>query len=330
MNMRMRLWAWGLGLWVGVGAGVVKADLTAIVTPGYQFPLDGSVAPSYSLLNLLGSPTIAIYGTVGGSNTLAAGSVTGVQLNSSVADAVTIGFNGNNPPGLQVLGQGVAGPGLTNNGTTGLTLWVDTNLFSLATNSPVNTNSWWQTPALTLFTNSLTGGLLRTNAGIVPGQMAVQSGTLVSGGSAVGATNYPVVTNGFVTMLSPSFQLSLGTNNWSATNGASVTTGSQVGPMLYERQFVSGKYPLVAGTTIFDLPHGFTNTPSYARFVLVCTATGSGPYLVGDECEISGFNMASGFNAFYTRCNQTNVTLYMTAGSFSPGATFQAKVYARP
>ena len=98
----MRLWALGFGLW----AGTACADLTAVVTPGYQFPLDGSVAPAYDLLNLLGQPTIQIYGTIGGSNTLAAGSVTGVQLNSSVADGVTVGFNGNNPPGLQTLGAG--------------------------------------------------------------------------------------------------------------------------------------------------------------------------------------------------------------------------------
>jgi len=212
---------------------VVKADLTAIVTPGYQFPLDGSVAPSYSLLNLLGSPTIAIYGTVGGSNTLAAGSVTGVQLNSSVADAVTIGFNGNNPPGLQVLGQGVAGPGLTNNGTTGLTLWVDTNLFSLATNSPVNTNSWWQTPALTLFTNSLTGGLLRTNAGIVPGQMSITSGYLVTGGPMGYTTNGLLQTNGQATMIGTGLTVSNATYNYYRTNAdASVTTVTVTGPVL--------------------------------------------------------------------------------------------------
>ena len=86
-----------------------RADLTAIVTPGYQFPLDGSIAPSYMLLNELGMPTIQIFGTVGGSNTLAADSVTGAQLANSVPDGVTIGWNASNPRQLQVLTTGIYG-----------------------------------------------------------------------------------------------------------------------------------------------------------------------------------------------------------------------------
>ena len=105
-----------------------RATLTAIVTPGYQFPLDGSVPPAYNLLNELGQPTIQIYGTVGGSNTLAVGSVTGTQLSSSVADGVTIGFNANNPPGLQLLTAGEYGPGLTNTGTSTLAVNADGTL----------------------------------------------------------------------------------------------------------------------------------------------------------------------------------------------------------
>lgn len=70
-----------------------RASLTAKVQPGYQFPLDGSVPLSWSLLNLLATPTVSIYGTVGGSNTLSPSSVTGTELASSIVDNSTIGFN---------------------------------------------------------------------------------------------------------------------------------------------------------------------------------------------------------------------------------------------
>lgn len=130
-----------LALILLVVSGVARADLTAIVTPGYQFPLDGSVVPSYSLLNLLGQPTITIYGTIGGSNTLAVGSVTGSQLSSSVADGLSIGFNANNPPSLQVLSSGLAGYGLTNSGTSQLSVIVNPALtFQMVTNSLGQTN----------------------------------------------------------------------------------------------------------------------------------------------------------------------------------------------
>ncbi len=85
------------------------ASLSGIITPGYQFPTDGSVPPTYQLLNLLAEPTIQIVGTIGGSNTLAPGSVTGVSLSDNLPDGVTIGWNGNSPRQLQVLV-----PGLTN------------------------------------------------------------------------------------------------------------------------------------------------------------------------------------------------------------------------
>ena len=127
-----------------LGALVVtpaKADLTAVVTPGYQFPLDGSVPPSFDLLNLLALPTISIYGTVGGSNTLAVGSVTGTQLSSSVADGITIGFNGNTPPSLQFLAAGAVGPGLTNTGTGTLGVQINGSLaFQSNTNPAGKTN----------------------------------------------------------------------------------------------------------------------------------------------------------------------------------------------
>jgi hypothetical protein len=89
-------------------AGPARASLTALVTPGYQFPVDGSISPTYPLLNALALPTITITGTVGGSNTLSPGSVTGTSL---AANVLTTGgglvFDGNNPPGIEIGTQGV-------------------------------------------------------------------------------------------------------------------------------------------------------------------------------------------------------------------------------
>jgi hypothetical protein len=131
-----------------------RASLTAVVTPGYQFPADGSVPPTYSLLNLLAQPTVTITGTVGGSNTLAPGSITTVSFAQSVVDGATIGFNGNSPAGLQVLAAGIAGPGLTNSGLTNLALNVDTNYFVLSTNTP--SNNYTNPKAMLTFKTNLT------------------------------------------------------------------------------------------------------------------------------------------------------------------------------
>ena len=296
----------GGGLW----AGTACADLTAVVTPGYQFPLDGSVAPSYPLLNLLATPTIAIYGTVGGSNTLAAGSVTGVQLNSSVADGTTIGFNGNNPPGLQTLGAGIAGPGLTNNGTTGLTLWVDTNLFTLATNSPVNTNSGFNTPALTFKTNGITANLLNTNAGILPGQLSVTSGFMLTGGPLAQSTNGWNPTNGFATLIAGGLKVTNATYTYYRTNAdSSVTTVTQSGPVLVDAPFVSGLSNVY--TTNFNVlvAHGLGQTPQRSHWVLVCQTTELG-YPVGAEVDIEGVGQTSFQRAIATGYNATNAWLF--------------------
>ena len=302
----MRLWALGFGLW----AGTACADLTAVVTPGYQFPLDGSVAPAYDLLNLLGQPTIQIYGTIGGSNTLAAGSVTGVQLNSSVADGVTVGFNGNNPPGLQTLGAGLAGPGLTNNGTTGLKLWVDTNIFALATNSPANTNSGFGTLALTLKTNALPGTVLGTNAGILPGQFALTSGFLLTGGPLTQSTNGWNPTNGFATAIGGGLKVTNTTYTYFRTNAdSSVTTVTQSGPVLVDAPFVSGLSNVY--TTNFNVlvPHGLGQTPARSHWVLVCQTTELS-YPVGAEVDIEGVMQTSFQRAIATGYNATNAWLF--------------------
>ena len=109
-------------------AGLARASLTAVVQPGFQFPLDGSIAPTFQYLNELATPTVAIYGTIGGANTLTPGSVTSVSFSSSVWDNLSIGLNGNTPGGLQVLAAGVYGNGLTNSGISTLAVNIDGTL----------------------------------------------------------------------------------------------------------------------------------------------------------------------------------------------------------
>lgn len=67
----------------------VQADLSATVYPGYTF--GASERPTTSKLNALGTPTIIISGTIGGTNSgLAADSITGAMLDSTTYDNVTI------------------------------------------------------------------------------------------------------------------------------------------------------------------------------------------------------------------------------------------------
>lgn len=125
-----------------------RANLTVTVQPGYSFG-PGEV-PTIDNLNLLGQPTIAVTGTIDGSTSLAAGSVNGILLADSVVDGVTIGYNGNVPRGMQVLGQGIAGRGLTNRTTTTVDLNPDVSIAFFqgvnggVTNYQFGVNRTWQ------------------------------------------------------------------------------------------------------------------------------------------------------------------------------------------
>lgn len=146
----------------------VSATLTAVVTPGYQFPNDGSVPPTPALLNLLALPTIQIYGTIGGSNTLDPGSVNGVELADSVPDGgtlnlpvgVTMGWNTASPRQLAVNTAGIVdgNGGIESAGTNALYLMLDPTYFLLSTNSlgtSTNVNTGSVTNWLTLKPNTL-------------------------------------------------------------------------------------------------------------------------------------------------------------------------------
>lgn len=316
------------------------ADLTAVVTPGYQFPLDGSVAPSYQLLNELAEPTIQIYGTIGGSNTLAPGSITTVSFSPSVVDGTTIGFNGSSPAGLQVLAGGIIGPGLQTLSTTNFELFVDTNVFLLATNSVNNTNSntgsankFW----LTLQPQSLTDTNISPSAAIQPSKLTGST----NGNFVLGSTNGSNPT--FILLPTNVFTLTPQTNSAGQTN---LTLG------LVTNIFISQLFtlPSFAGV-VANTPHGlalsattggFTNAPSHVQWVMVCVTPNCG-YVAGDEVEPSAFFSGSIAPDFSFGANATNVfmikhaplsTLFNKVSGVSDGsvteADWKAKCYARP
>lgn len=84
----------------------VRADLVVTVTPGYQFSVNEM--PTTMTLNLLGTPTVQVSGTLGGTNiAIGAGSITGTMLSGTVVDGVTVDFNGSNPRAIEVMAQGI-------------------------------------------------------------------------------------------------------------------------------------------------------------------------------------------------------------------------------
>ncbi len=66
------------------------SDIAITVTPGYQFPTDGSQPLTIDLLNLLGKPTIDLTGSIG-TLTLADGSVTTAKLANNALAASSTG-----------------------------------------------------------------------------------------------------------------------------------------------------------------------------------------------------------------------------------------------
>lgn len=151
----------------------VLANLTVTVQPGYTFS-PGEV-PTLDTLNLLGMPVLDVTGTLDGSTSLSAGSVNGILLADSVVDDVTIGYNSNVPRGMQVIGAGIAGKGMTNDTPTSVSVNIDQSLaYTVGTNAGtpfyytgVNLNwlqnvfwhPWlvWQQPTNSTYTNAFWG-----------------------------------------------------------------------------------------------------------------------------------------------------------------------------
>jgi hypothetical protein len=310
-----------------------RANLQAIVTPGYQYPTDGSVPPTYQTLNLLALPTIQIFGTVGGSNTLAPGSVTGVSMADNFVDGVTIVYNGNSPRQIQVYAPGLV------NGYNGLVstnnlfmLNVDTNLFLITTNSIDNTNAYsggtnesW----LTMAPQSLQDTNISPNAMIQPRKISLPAFSL-----GWGSTNSAVSSN------TPMAGLLIG-QEFAVLNETNVTLMStNMGLGLKRNMFTSPLITVGSSGVLYDHSHGLSNTPPVVRFVLVCQTAEQG-YFAGDELPLDQVKGGSGNPCWTYGANSTNVWLAShentisafprTATANNTGLTpadWKAKIYA--
>ena len=155
----------GVGSWqMGVGVALVIsyllspislfAELTATVYPGYT--LSANERPTTAILNLLARPTVTVSGTLGGTNVgLAANSVSGAMLMTSVVDDDTIEFFNNGGAtairlkayntGTNAINSNIAGLGLgggsgspLSNKTDNATITITNDVLTLKSNlSPV-------------------------------------------------------------------------------------------------------------------------------------------------------------------------------------------------
>jgi hypothetical protein len=133
---------------------VAYAELTATVYPGYT--LSANERPTTAILNLLARPTVSVSGTLGGTNVgLAANSVSGAMLQTSVVDDNTIEFfnNGGSTAirlkayntGTNAISSNLAGLGLgggdgyaLSNKTDNATITITNDVLTLKSNlSPV-------------------------------------------------------------------------------------------------------------------------------------------------------------------------------------------------
>jgi hypothetical protein len=342
------------------------SDLTATVTPGYQFPLDGSVPPTYQDLNLLGQPTVSVNGTTSGTNIISAGSLSGVQMVDTFPDSVYTTWNANSPRQISVLPGGLAGAGLIAtginwDGLSALQLYVDTNYFRLATNSVHDTNSvtspsspvdtstkpaYW----LTLQPNSITDTNISPTALIQGTKMAFTGGGfIISSGARTNGLLYLTNAPGVITMLGPGLMITNMTTTIPLTNNAGAnTTTNWTGPTVVMQQFVSGLYSVPSGGgVVTNVAHFLGATPTLMRWVFVKNGTAdSTGYLQNDEVPVVDVvaNTPESHPTFTEGANSTNVflswyfqgqPLYITCKTNNSQQTFtaanwQAKCYARP
>jgi hypothetical protein len=225
------------------------ADLVATVTPGYTFAT--GERPTTATLNLLANPSILISGTIGGTNAgLTAASVNGTHLADSVADEVTITWDGSSPRRLQTLTSGLAGPGLTGatdggpltNNVDGVTIRLTNDVVSLHTNLPLI-------------------------------YLACPSNyTTIGTGS------------GYLTNISMNSMAALLTNT-----PALITVAGNITNATYQatNYFVSGTigYAGWGAGNVTNAAHGLGVTPKFVRVVLVCIDPDVG-YAIGDEVDI--------------------------------------------
>mgnify|MGYP000160853063 CR=1 FL=1 len=252
------------------------ADLTATVTPGKQFT--SGERPTVATLNLLGTPTITITGTVGGTNAgIGAATINGTMLVDTFVDGTNITWNTASPRRLKIVDGGVgvtqisaniAGFGLLGGGGSALRVFVDTNSITF---SPTNSD------VLTLGTN------------LTPAYFRWTTNTLVGGSGYF--TNAPITL--------PS--------GWYITNNALVAPS--------QKYSGTNAMPAAAGSCTFT--HGLGQVPTIVNLSLICTnanaATGMSP---GDQIPMTDVRYSS--EPFYvTTVSSTAVTVRVNNNSGS-------------
>ena len=169
-NSEFRIQKWALLLAFSFQLSAFS-QLSVTVTPGYQF--SANERPTATTLNLLGTPSLLISGTVPGT-TISTNSINGAQLADNVVDTNTISFTNTSPSrrlqvstnalGYQYLRTNVAGRGLYGGSTTNLHVQVSSNSITVNTNNaiyvPVSSNS---------ILGSVNGGTEATNVTLGPG-----------------------------------------------------------------------------------------------------------------------------------------------------------------
>lgn len=255
-----------------LAADRAHGNLTVTVSPGYQFPLDGSVPPTYQLWNELGTPTITISGTIGvgtnGSVTLQPNSVSGIYM----VDAFPDGGILNLPSGSQTLGWNTASPrqlsvntagivdsysGLRSYHTNALEIFLDPAFFLLSSNSLGSTN-YSTGNSGSVYTNYVT--LQPHSLGdvnIAPG--GISSASITNSGLLPSSLNTEQIFTNI-------FTISGGTATNTATNFNTVVVGNTNG--------LAEVVQMGPGLTISNVPTQFvftTNTGNYTNTVNVPT-----------------------------------------------------------
>jgi hypothetical protein len=281
------------------------ANLTVTVQPGYSFGSNEQV--TIGKLNQLGQPTIGVFGTLDGSVSLAAGSVNGSLLADTVPDGLTLGYNGSTPRQLTVTSAGLLdGTGGIWASNNFLHLAYDTNVFTLATNSPAVIGGG---------TNSMLSLTFK------PGGAARALG-LLQNYTVVGQSN-----GGAMTALDPRIfgQSPVYVQTVNMTNNGSISSQTVTSPILSTVPFQLPVY-LVNGTTnigyispaagnVITGPNPFAPVvPSDIRWVLVCVTNDAG-YAIGDEVDVRGFYLSGGNAIPCYNSGANSSTIFMVANN---------------
>lgn len=148
--------------------------------------------------------------------------------------------------------------------------------------------------------------------------------TLVATNARIGTANvssnltaYNVTVTNAVTL--PAFQASAGTTNAFCvdSNGNAIAVSfANMRTFMQQTNYVFDSTNLVAGDmAIANFSHGFSATPSYVKWVLVCTTTNAS-YSVGDEVDFTAFTQTGPNRTLTYGYNSTKIWA-VKGGSFS-------------